>query len=74
MLLYYMTSAKWGEVILRERRLKLSRFYESNDPFELNVIDSRDRESRKIVQLIERYHNEKAGMICCSLNRTGPVM
>jgi len=25
MRLYYMTSAKWGEVILKERRLKLSR-------------------------------------------------
>ena len=37
---HYMTTAKWAEVVLRERRLKLSRFYEANDPFELNLIES----------------------------------
>ena len=47
MRVYYMTSTKWAEVILKERRLKLSRFYESNDPFELKLIDSRPTETRK---------------------------
>ena len=74
MRLYYMTRANWAEVILRERRLKLSRFYEANDPFELNVIDSRDRKIRTIVQLIERHHNKNTGMICCSLDWKSPMM
>jgi hypothetical protein len=38
MRVYYMTSAKWGKVILKERRLNLARFGELNDPFELSLI------------------------------------
>jgi hypothetical protein len=46
MRVYYMTSVKWGEVILKEKRLKFARFGELNDPFELSLIDSRPRETR----------------------------
>jgi hypothetical protein len=74
MRLYYMTAMKWAEVILRERRLKLSRFYEANDPFELNLIDSRDASRRKIVKMIERYHNERTGMICFGATWDNPMM
>lgn len=70
MRLYYMTTAKWAEVILKERRLKLSRFYEANDLFELNLIDSRDPSRRKIVKMIEKYHNERTGMICFAQSGT----
>ena len=71
---YYMTSAKWGEVILRERRLKLSRFYESNDPFELQLMDSRSKETRKVAAIIANYHNKNTGMICFSRSWASPVM
>jgi len=74
MRMYYMTSTEWAAVILKERRLKLSRFYETNDPFELNLIDSRNRYTRKIANLIESYHNKKTGMICCSTNWKSPAM
>lgn len=74
MRLYYMTAAKWAEVILKERRLKLSRFYEANDPFELNLIDSRDPARRKIVKMIEKYHNERTGMICLGPVWDNPMM
>lgn len=74
MRLYYMTDAKWAEVILKERRLKLSRFYEANDPFELNLIDSRDPKRREIVKMIEKYHNERTGMICFGAVWDNPMM
>lgn len=74
MRLYYMTNAKWAEVILKERRLKLSRFYEANDPFELNLIDSRDPARRKIARMIEKYHNERTGMICFGTVWDNPMM
>jgi hypothetical protein len=74
MRVYYMTSAKWGEVILRERRLKLSRFFESNDPFELNLIDSRPQETRRYVRLISNYFNKNIGMICFGTSWSSPVM
>lgn len=73
-LYYYMTTAKWAEVILKERRLKLSRFYEANDPFELNLIDCRDPSRRKIVKMIEKYHNERTGMICFGADWDNPMM
>jgi hypothetical protein len=71
---YYMTSAKWGEVILRERRLKLSRFFESNDPFELNLIDGRPKETRRYARLISNYFNKNIGMICFGRSWSSPVM
>jgi hypothetical protein len=74
MRLYYMTAAKWAEVILKERRLKLSRFYEANDPFELNLIDSRDATRRAIVKMIEKHHNENTGMICFGATWDNPMM
>ena len=74
MRLYYMTDARWGQVILKERRLKLSRFGEANDPFELNLVDSRDPERRKIVKLIEEYHNLNTGMICFGATWDNPMM
>jgi hypothetical protein len=74
MRLYYMTAAKWAEVILKERRLKLSRFYEANDPFELNLIDSREPSRRQIVKMIEKYHNERTGMICFGAVWDNPMM
>ena len=73
-LYYYMTSEKWAEVILKERRLKLSRFFESNDPFELNLIDSRDDKRREIVRLLSNYHDRNTGMICFGRVWDNPAM
>jgi hypothetical protein len=74
MRLYYMTAEKWAEVILKERRLKLSRFSEANDPFELRLIDSRDREVRKYAQLIYDTFQNSVGFICFGANWKSPVM
>jgi hypothetical protein len=74
MRVYYMTSAKWGEVILKERRLKLSRFYESNDPFELMLIDIRPQDTRKIAKIISDYYHKNVGMICFGSGWSSPVM
>src|ERR1700734_1370486 len=74
MRVYYMTSAKWGEVILRGRRLKLARFGELNDPFELSLIDARVRETRKFAKLITDHFHETIGVICFGANWASPVM
>jgi hypothetical protein len=74
MRLYYMTSTRWGEAILKERRLKLSRFYESNDPFELMLIDSRPRDTRAFVKMLADNFNKNIGMIYFGANWASPVM
>ena len=74
MRVYYMTSAKWGEVILRERRLKLARFGELNDPFELSLIDNRPRETRMVAKLIRDHFQSTIGVICFGVGWASPVM
>jgi hypothetical protein len=74
MRVYYMTSAKWGEVILREHRLKLARFGELNDPFELSLIDNRPRETRKVAKLIRDHFQSTIGVICFGGSWASPVM
>ena len=74
MRMYYMTCARWGEVILNEQRLKLSRFYESNDPFELKLVDNRQPEARRMVRMISEYFNRTIGMICFGASWASPVM
>lgn len=74
MRVYYMTSAQWGEVILRERRLKLARFGELNDPFELSLIDNRPRQTRKVVKLISDHFHGSIGVICFGGKWASPVM
>lgn len=71
---YYMTSAKWAGVILKERRLKLARFGELNDPFELSLIDSRPRETRKVVKLITDHFHKTIGVTCFGASWASPVM
>lgn len=73
MRVYYMTSVKWGEVILKERRLKLARFGELNDPFELSLIDNRPRDTRWIVKLITDHFHKSIGVICFGANWASPV-
>jgi hypothetical protein len=61
---YYMTSAKWGAVILKERRLELARFGELNDPFELSLLDNRPRDARQMGRLITDHFHKTIGIIC----------
>lgn len=74
MRLYYMTAAQWAAVILEARRLKLSRFSEANDPFELRLIDSRDRDVRQYAQIIYDYFDHHVGFLCFGANWSSPVM
>jgi hypothetical protein len=74
MRVFYMTSAKSGEVILRERRLKLARFGELNDPFELSLIDNRPQDARKMGQLITDHFHETIGVVCFGAHWASPVM
>lgn len=74
MRIYYLTNCHWAEVILRERRLKLSRFHESNDPFELRLIDDRSRSIRKYTRIIADYFEKNVGMLCFGENWRSPPM
>jgi hypothetical protein len=74
MRLYYMTSAKWAKVILRERRLKVSRFHESNDPFELMLLDDRKHIARRVTREVNKHFGSTTGMICFGAGWESPAM
>jgi hypothetical protein len=74
MRLYYLTGQKWGPVILRDRRLKISRLEELNDPFELLGASIGEAQMRWIMETLHEHWAETLGMICLSDNWQSPVM
>jgi hypothetical protein len=75
MRLYYMTSHRIAvDHILPERRMKLSRFHELNDPFELKPYTLEDKDLRKFTDTLEREYFSRRGILCFSDNWRSPVM
>jgi hypothetical protein len=75
MRLYYMTSHEVAtKHILTDRRMKLSRFHELNDPFELKPHSLADKEMRKITRIFQREYFPHKGVLCFSDNWRSPVM
>lgn len=75
MRLYYLTSHRIAiEHILPERRMKLSRFHELNDPFELKPHTLVDKELRRLTGELEREYFSRKGILCFSDNWKSPVM
>jgi hypothetical protein len=75
MRVYYMTSIEVAlKHILLEQRMKVSRFKDLNDPFELGCHDVGDRTARVRSKAFIQTANEKFGLICFSDNWKSPVM
>jgi hypothetical protein len=75
MRLYYMTSHEIAtKHVLSERRMKLSRFHELNDPFEMKPHSLADKEMRRITEILEKKYFQHTGILCFSDNWRSPVM
>jgi hypothetical protein len=75
MRVYYMTSFEMAlKHIFLEQRMKVSRFRDLNDPFELSCHDAGDRNARNRMLAFNQTANEKFGLICFSDNWKSPVM
>lgn len=75
MRVYYMTSIDVAlRHILLEQRMKVSRFKDLNDPFELACHDVVHRDARTRSKVFIETANEKFGLICFSDNWKSPVM
>lgn len=75
MRLYYMTSNDIAtNYILPERRMKLSRFADLNDPFELQPHCLDDKELRAMNRVLQTGVGERFGLLCLSDNWRSPVM
>lgn len=74
MRLYYMTSLRVAQIILAERRMKLSLFHELNDPFELLGVSLGEKTVRGLYKEVRKYYEENVGILCFTKDWRSPVM
>lgn len=74
MRVYYLTGAAFALSNLALRRIKLSRFSDLNDPFELLAVDLPDKEHRKAFRTKKDEINADKGLICLSESWSNPLL
>jgi hypothetical protein len=71
---YYMTSSEFAVNDIGLRRLKVARFSEVNDPFELLALNCYISKMRKLTKSFRKSQNNKTGLLSFSANWTNPVL
>ena len=71
---YHLTSATHAISSVALQRLKVARFSDLNDPFELLAVNFRDRDARRTTENFKNEINTNTGLICFSANWTDPVL
>jgi len=74
MRVYYLTGAQYGLSDLALRRVKIARFADLNDPFELLAVDLRDPALRRAFQETKEQINADKGLICVSRYWENPLI
>src|SRR5438309_1891054 len=65
---YYLTSAEHGINAIALSRLKVARFSDVNDPFEVFGVNFHGRAARKLVRKFKDDYDSKTGLLCFSSN------
>jgi hypothetical protein len=71
---YYFTSSDYGISGIALRRLKVARFSDANDPFELLGVRLRDKKVREAVKDFKKQCNKTTGLLCFSKDWTKPIL
>ena len=74
MRVYYFTGAQFALSNLALRRIKISRFEDLNDPFELLAVNLADKKHRVAFRAIKDRINKTKGLICFSRAWSNPVL
>lgn len=74
MRVYHFTSAKYAIDDIKRNRLKVSRFSELNDPFELLAADLLNPKHRQAFAKFKDEVNDKTGIICFSGSWCNPLL
>ena len=74
MRVFYFTNANYGVSNLSLKRLKISRFNQLNDPFELLAADLLDPRDRKALSDFKDNLDSNKGMICFSGSWGNPLL
>lgn len=71
--LYHFVNRQYGLENLRKRRLKIARWNDLNDPFELAGANFADESLRREMRRIKEAMHNEIGMLCFSKNWKNPV-
>ncbi len=74
MKVYYLSSAPFAISNLSLKRLKISRFADLNDPFELLAANLANADHRRAFGEMKRQLNETKGLICFSRTWSNPLL
>lgn len=71
---YHLMSEHWAVTAIRDSRLKLARFEDMNDPFELLAIDLPTRRDRRDFNALKADIDKTIGVLCFSRSWSNPVL
>lgn len=71
---FYLTGAQFGVSDIALQRIKVARFSDLNDPFELLGVDRTDLKDRAALREQTKAINEQTGLICFSASWKNPVL
>lgn len=74
MRIYHFLNEQFGLKDLVERRLKISRIMELNDPFEFLGVELSNRNLRRVLKETKTELSKTTGLICFSKNWTNPLL
>lgn len=74
MIVYHFISSEFTLKALRDRRLKIARINELNDPFQLCAADFSDSDTRSKLETFRNQMNARYGVICFSEHYRDPVL
>lgn len=72
--LYHITSAEYGLSDIGLKRLKVARFTELNDPFELLAANCKDSSVRSTALAHKKKYSSEHGLLCFSADWTNPLL
>ena len=70
----YLTGSQYALSNIALRRIKISRFSDLNDPFELLAVDLSDRQQRAAFRETKEQLNKDRGLICFSKSWSNPLL
>lgn len=71
---YHFTSARYALEDIEYGRLKVARFADLNDPFELLGVNFKFRGVRKVIRNFKAEYSTQTGLVCFSRNWTSPTL
>lgn len=74
MRLYYYTSHQYGIQSLTDKRIKIARFTELNDPFDWIGIATNGLEERRAIRKLRRKFDRTNGLLCMSTSWRVPLL